>query len=114
MHDRYYIHWVGRYKKGTSDKLWGWFSYSTDSNWRAKAKNSRPSHCYAFWCRFGKTVKYTKHDWNSWTMDPLRRLVQEKMDKGYGQISVESLEKLWPKLYEDMDVTFVPFLLTNY
>jgi hypothetical protein len=111
-HDRYYMQFIGRYKKERSDKIWGWFTYSTESNWRSIAKHATPVYCYAFWGKFGRTISYTRHDFERFGRYRIDRLANTKVINGYTQITTSSLEKSWSTVYEDLDITFVPFLLS--
>lgn len=102
---RYDIKWAGRCTFDTSDKIWGWFLYNDPTSITTKHPVA-----YAFWARTGTTANFKKHVYNSWAMD---KLVRDKKDRKYTEISTNELLTIWPSFYDDIDNRFIFFLLVG-
>jgi len=105
VHPRYDIRWVGHCQYDNSDKIWGWFIYNDPT-----ADKKAVTKSYAFWARTGKTPSFKVHTYSTWNMD---KLVREKKDRKYNEITVEKLVGLWPSFFEDIDNRFIFFMLVG-
>ena len=105
-HSRFEIKWVGRGVFENSDKIWGWFFYNDPT----LVTSSSHLYAYAFWARTGKTPSFKRYVYTSWTMS---KLVTDKKDRKYNEITVEKTLELWPSFYEDLDNRFVFFMLVG-
>jgi len=105
-HHRYEIKWIGRCEFENSDKIWGWFFYNDPT----VVNSSSHRHAYVFWARTGKTPNFKCHGYRSWTIS---KLVKDKKDRKYNEITVEKTVELWPSFYEDLDNRFVFFMLVG-
>jgi hypothetical protein len=103
--ERFAFNWIGRCQYDNHDKIWGWFFYFQHESDR-KTQNK----CYSFWSRTGKTPSFKTHQYNKWEM---KRLVSSKKDKGYNNIDLTDLNKLWPTFYDDIENRFVLHILKD-
>lgn len=115
MNHRYDIQWVGHCKFDESDKIWGWFIYgnTVPKNLDRKAlirQKQENKWVYTFWARTGKTCHFKRHHYSFFHM---KKLVREKKNHKYYQISPHALQTIWPSFYDDLDTKFVFFHLAG-
>ena len=96
--------WVGWYKQGTSDKVWGWFLPNADDT--ADAGDQR---CWIFWGRRGGTMSFKRDTYGA----ELVRTQRGKESKGYKPISRAELVEIWPAFEEDLASRLTWCVLTD-
>ena len=101
-------HWIGHYKEGTSDKVWGIICLNGDNHEAA----NYPHRCYnyvTFWGRRGKKLQ-TKI-YNNFMFYDADKLCDKKIDNGYKTINVARLDEVYPEFEQDLEATAVWALL---
>jgi hypothetical protein len=96
-------HWIGHYKDGNSDKIWGMIRLTDNGRWPESASQDYVS----FWGRRGKKLQ-TKIYRNIWSSDA-DKMCDKKLDDGY--ISVTNLDEVYPDFEQDLEKTTVWALL---
>lgn len=90
-------HWIGHFKEGTSDKVWGMIKLTNNSGYY--------NDYAAFWGRRGKTLQTKIHNnIDSWDAD---KLCSKKKDKGYISIDTAKLDQVYPEFEDDLQKTAI-------
>jgi predicted DNA-binding WGR domain protein len=97
--------WIGHYKEGTSDKVWGLIRLNgTDDHLKY---GYRTNNYVAFWGRRGKKLQTKIHEgidtYNA------HKLCDKKIDSGYK--TVDNLDEVYPEFENDLQATAVWALL---
>jgi len=79
----YTVYWVGWFKEGTSDKLWG------------VLKSEHGEVYYNFWCRRGSMMQFKR------VYSPE---YYHKQKKGYVQITPEKLDEIYPTFMQEAEM----------
>jgi len=85
--------WIGWNHEEGHDQVWGIIKINGDSDWRG--------NYVSFWGRRGKKLQ-TKiyQDETEWSME---RLFEKKEAKGYEQIDLTKLNKVYPEFEKDLE-----------
>jgi hypothetical protein len=89
-------HWIGHFKEGTSDKVWGLIKL-TDGTWN--------NDYVAFWGRRGKALQTKIH--TSLGAYDADKLCDKKEDRGYKSINPARLDEVYPEFEEDLQKTAI-------
>jgi hypothetical protein len=82
---KFKFHWIGWFREGTSDKVWGYCSQPSSET------------CYIFWGRRGKALSF-KRDTEYYA----RGVKYKKANKGYSEINEKQLTDIWPTFGNDL------------
>jgi hypothetical protein len=101
-------HWIGHYREGTSDKIWGLIRISGSDD---EAQNKlQPCDYVSFWGRRGKKLQ-TKI-YQGLDLYDADKLCYKKEDRGYNVINQTRLGDVYPEFEEDLQKTTVWALLS--
>jgi len=110
---RYDIQWVGHCTKDGSNKIWGWMYYRDPTI----DDDSFPSYAYTFWGAVGKTPQFKKFETNDPRWYPISldmiALVHKKINRNYEKVSVGTLLKLFPNMFDKFEDKFIFNLLAD-
>lgn len=99
-------HWIGHYKEGTSDKVWGLIRLTDNGDHRLFSNNDY----VAFWGRRGKKLQTKIH--RGICAYDADKLCDKKELSGYRVIDLNHLEKVYPEFEQDLQKTTVWALLS--